>query len=254
MPVSLDYDEYDLGSMTWEDAEDAIEDAEFVILPCGSVEQHSLHLPVTVDTLRAENLTRDLVETAPDYNISMIRLPTLPYGYSEHHMNYAGTVTLQPDTYQMVIEDIGKSIAAHGAKRLLLINFHGGNREPLKLAGDRIQRDHGLPTYFVHWTDYARDQLQEKFGDGWGHAGDYETSVIELFHPDLVREEKKEPQTRKAEFETRQYTYFDDITQQGGLGDPTNSDPAFLEQVISDTTNCILRDLKSDLEESFDDE
>jgi creatinine amidohydrolase len=254
MPVTLDYDEYDLGSMTWEEAEDAIEDAEFVVLPCGSVEQHSLHLPVTVDTLRAENLTQILAETAPEYDIPMIRLPTLAYGYSEHHMNYAGTVTLQSDTYQKVIEDIGKSMAAHGARRLLLINFHGGNREPLKLAGDHLQRHNGLSTYVVDWTDYAREQLEEEFGEEWGHAGEHETSVIELFYPDLVREGKKEPQTRKAEFKTRQYAYFDDITVQGGLGDPTNSDPTFLEQVIFDATGRILRDLKSDLKENFDEE
>lgn len=249
MPVSLDYDEYDLGSMTWTDAEDALVDADFVVLPCGSVEQHSLHLPLTVDTLRAEDLTRDLAEKAPEHGISLIRLPTLPYGYSEHHMNYAGTVTLSAETYQMVIKEIGQSIVAHGAKRLALFNFHGGNIEPLKLAADRIQRDYGLPTFLIHWTDYARDQLQEKFGEGWGHAGDYETSVIELFHPNLVREEKKEPQTRKADFETRQYAYFDDITEQGGLGDPTNSDPEFLEKVVSDTTERILQGLKSDMEE-----
>lgn len=252
MPVSLDYDDYDLGSMTWADAEDALIHADFILLPCGSIEQHSLHLPLTVDTLRAEDLTRELAETAPQHGISIVRLPTLPYGYSEHHMNYAGTVTLSSDTYQMVIKDIGQSIAAHGAKRLVIINFHGGNNEPLKLAADRIQRDNDLPTFLIHWTDYARNQLQEKFGDEWGHAGEHETSVTELFYPDLVREEKKEPQTRKAEYKTRQYAYFDQITKQGGLGDPTKSDPEFLEEVISDTTECILKALKADLKESTD--
>jgi creatinine amidohydrolase len=252
VPVALDYDDYDLGSMTWEDAEDALADATFVVLPCGSIEQHSLHLPVSVDTLRAENLTRVLAEAASERDLSMVRLPTLPYGYSEHHMSYAGTVTLKPDTYRAVVEDVGESIAAHGANRLLLVNCHGGNREPLALATDRIQRDHGLPTYFVHWTDFAREQLEAEFGEAWGHAGEHETSVIELFHPDLVRTERKEPQTRTAEFEARRYDYFDDITEQGGLGDPTDSDPEFLEQVVADATERILESLASDLAEEAD--
>src|SRR5699024_2639304 len=98
MTVSLDYEDYDLGSMTWEDAEAAVADADFVVLPTGSIEQHSRHLPVTVDTLRAENLTRVLVEAAPERDLSMIRLPTLPYGYSEHHIRLGGTVTLMADT------------------------------------------------------------------------------------------------------------------------------------------------------------
>ncbi len=90
-----------------------------------------------MDTLRAESLSRELVEAAPDHDLSMVRLPTLPYGYSEHHMNYAGTVTLSSDTYQRVIVEIGKSIAEHGAERLAVVNCHGGNNAPLTLAADQ---------------------------------------------------------------------------------------------------------------------
>ncbi|MGB9986928.1 creatininase family protein [Salarchaeum japonicum] len=257
MPVSLDYEGYDLGSMTWEDAESALADAAFVVLPCGSIEQHSTHLPVSVDTLRAENLSRELVEAAADRDLSMVRLPTLPYGYSEHHMGFAGTVTLSADTYQQVVEDIGASLAEHDVSRLVLLNCHGGNRSPLDLAADRLQRDHGVETYFVHWTDFARDRLEEHFGPGWqdddagwGHAGDHETSVIELFHPELVREEEKEPQTRRASYEARKFAYFDDITEEGGLGDPTNADPEFVEQVVAETTEKILDALETDREEA----
>jgi creatinine amidohydrolase len=248
MPVSLDYEEYDLGAKTWEDAGEAIDDADFVVLPLGSVEQHSVHLPVTVDTLRAENLTRILAAEAPEHDLSLLRLPTLPYGYSEHHMQLSGTVTLMADTYQKVLEEIGQSVKEHGADRLMMVNFHGGNRQPMKLAADRLQRDHDLKVYPFSWTDFARDQLVERFGDDWGHAGDHETSAIELFYPDLVKSERKEDQVRKAEYETRQYKYFDDITEQGGLGDATASDPEFMEEVVEETTVSILEALKSDLE------
>ncbi|SIQ83988.1 creatinine amidohydrolase [Haladaptatus litoreus] len=249
MTVRLDYDSFDLGGMTWEDAEEAIPNADFLVLPTGSVEQHSIHLPVTVDTLRAEALSRELVESASEHDLSMVRLPTLPYGYSEHHMNYAGTITLSAETYMHVVEEIAQSMAKHGAKRLVLLNCHGGNRSPLKLAGDRIQRDHGVKVFFVHWTDFARDKLKERFGEEWGHAGDHETSVIELFYPDLVKSDKKESQTRKARFEARQYTYFDDITEQGGLGDPTESDAEFLEEIVAETTEKILSALSEDMEQ-----
>lgn len=249
MTVSLDYDEYDLGSMTWEDAGEALETADMVVLPTGSIEQHSKHLPVTVDTLRAENLTRELVEAAPDRGLSMVRLPTLPYGYSEHHMTYPGTITLGADTYQSVLEEIGVSMAEHGVDRLAIVNCHGGNRSPMKLAADRLQRDHGLELYPIHWTEYGREQLVEEFGEDWGHAGEHETSAIELFHPDLVRENEKEPQTSKADYEARQYEYFSDITEQGGLGDPTNADPEFMREVVADTTERILDAIESDIEQ-----
>ena len=247
MTVSLDYEDYDLGSMTWEEATEAIPDTDFLVLPSGSVEQHSIHLPLTVDTLRAETLSRVLAEAAASRELSMLRLPTLPYGYSEHHMQRAGTVTLQAGTYQQVLEEVGESVAAHGAERLAIVNCHGGNRAPMKLAADRLQRDHDLEVYPIHWTDFAREQLEERFGDDWGHAGDHETSVVELFHPDLVKSEKKEPQTTVADYEARQYTWFTDLTEQGGLGDPTNADAEFMERVVDETTERILDALESDM-------
>nr|WP_255197723.1 creatininase family protein [Halorarius litoreus] len=249
MTVSLDFDEYDLGSMTSEDAAEAYETADFIVLPTGAIEQHSLHLPVSVDTLRAENLTQELAEMAPEFGLSLVRLPTLPYGYSEHHMTREGTITLMPDTYQKVIEEIGASIAEHGAKRLLIVNCHGGNSSSLKLASDRIQRDHGLEVHFVNWTNFARDQLEERFGTNWSHAGEHETSVTELFHPELVRSEKKEKQTRKANYETRQYKWYTDTTEQGGRGDPRQSDPEFMETVVEDTTERILTALNTDIQQ-----
>lgn len=253
MPVSLDYDTtYDLGGMTSADAGEAIADADFVVLPTGSIEQHAQHLPVSVDTLRAESLTRELVEAAPGHGLSMVRLPTLPYGYSEHHMRSPGTVTLDADTYRDVLVEITSSVAEHGAERVAVVNCHGGNREPLKLAADRVQRDTDLAVFPVHWTDFARERLEERFGEDWGHAGEHETSVIELFHPDLVDSEAKRPQ-EQSRYEVRQYAYFDEVTPGGGLGDPTASDPAFVEEVIEEATAEVLEALKRDVAAEDDD-
>ena len=240
--------EDDLMTMTWEDAEAAFEDADAALLGTGSVEQHSIHLPVSVDTLRAEYLTEELVDAAVDHDLKFVRLPTLPYGESEHHMNFGGTVTLSPDTYQDVIADIGASLARHGVDRLVVVNCHGGNKDPLSLAADRIVREHGLATHIVHWTEFARDRLEDEFGDGWGHAGDHETSVIEHFRPDLVKQEKKEPQNNKEYPKTRSYAYFDEMTEQGGLGDPTNSDPEVMGEVVDEATENILEALTSDID------
>ena len=238
--------EYALYDMTWEDAGEQIPDADYVVLPCGSIEQHSKHLPLSVDSIRAEELTERLAERAPEHDLSILTLPTLAFGYSEHHMTFPGTVTLLPDTYRDVIVEIGTSMAEHGAERLLLVNCHGGNRPPLKLAADRLQRDHDLQTHVVHWTAFAREALEEEFGDDWGHAGDHETSAIEVLAPHLVREEKKEPQNVTEGGESRQYEYFSDLTEQGGLGDPTNSNPERMAEIIEETTDSILESLADD--------
>ena len=145
----------DLYGMTYEDAGEALPEADAAVLPTGSIEQHSVHLPVSVDTIRADHLSAALVEAAADHDLAFVRLPALPYGYSEHHMNYPGTVTLTQDTYRDAVIEVGESLAEHGVDRLVLLNCHGGNREPLAMAADRLGRDHDVTTHLVHWTAFA---------------------------------------------------------------------------------------------------
>ncbi|MEZ3163750.1 creatininase family protein [Halorubrum sp. RMP-47] len=238
----------DLFGMTWEDAEAAINEVDFAVLPTGSIEQHGPHLPVSTDTLRADHLTAELVDAAGGFDLDLLRLPPLPYGQSEHHMRFPGTITLSTGTYVDVVREIGESVAEHGVERLLILNTHGGNREPLSIAADRLGRDTDLTVHFVHWTDFAREDLKEAYGEGWGHAGDHETSFVELYRPDLVRAGKKEPQEADEMPRTWSYEYFDQVTELGGLGDPTNSDPDALEPIVEATTREILGALVEDLD------
>lgn len=241
----------DYATLAWIDAEAEIPDADFVVLPTGSVEQHSRHLPLGTDAYVADYLAHLYAENAPDYGLSMLVLPTLAFGYSEHHRNFAGTLSLTPETFMTVIVELGESLADNGAKRLLIVNAHGGNEEPLKLAADRIQREYDLPVHFRPETDVV-ERLGERFGEDWGHAGPYETSVMERIHPELVREKRKQPQTRTEIESSRQYAYFDEFTEEGGRGDPTDADPEFVMEVIRDGLADTLETLQNDVEEFED--
>ncbi|SHG39025.1 creatininase family protein [Halobaculum gomorrense] len=239
--------EHDLATMTWEDAGDAFLSADAVVVPTGSTEQHSVHLPLSTDSLRAEHLSAALVEAAPEHGLDLLRAPTIPYGDSEHHMPFPGTITLSQDTYKQVLIDVGASLAEHGAERVVFLNCHGGNKQALALASDRLNRDHDIGAHFVHWTDFGREALEEHFGEGWGHAGDHETSFVELVREDLVKADRKEPQEAAESPETRSWTYFSDVTELGGMGDPTNSDPEFMAEVVDNTTERILEALNEDI-------
>ena len=241
----------DLAGMTRIDAAAAVETADAALLPLGSTEQHGPHLPVATDTLRAEHLTAELVAAAADHDLEFLRLPTLPYGYSEHHMRFSGTITLAAETYTDVLIEIGASVAEHGCDRLVMLNCHGGNREPMKLAADRLSRDHGLSVHPIHWTDHAGEYLRDAFGEGWGHAGDHETSVVEHYRPDLIDEAERRPQDATGRPETAAYTYFDEVTDAGGLGDPTNADPEQMAEIIEQTTDDILTALRADIDDGW---
>lgn len=239
--------ETDYAALTWEEAETAIPDLDFVVLPTGSTEQHSLHLPLGTDAYVADYLAHEYAERAPDHDLSMRVLPTLSFGYSEHHSNFAGTLTLTPETFGDVVVEVGESLADHGANRLLIVNAHGGNDEPLKLAADRIQRDFGLPVHFRPESDVV-EKLHDRFGDDWGHAGPFETSLMEEIHPGLVRSDRKQAQTRTEIAESRQYAYFDEFTAEGGRGDPTDSDPEFVMGVAEAGIEATLETLREDVE------
>ncbi|MWV65211.1 creatininase family protein [Halorubrum sp. JWXQ-INN 858] len=241
----------DLYGMTWEEAGEAIEQADLAVLPTGSIEQHSTHLPVSTDTLRSDHLTAELVDAADEFDLELLRLPPLPYGHSEHHMTFPGTVSLSVSTYVDVLREIGESLAEHGVDRLLIANFHGGNRDSLSVAANRLVRDTDMAVHCVHWTEFARDDLREEFGEGWGHAGDHETSFVELYRPDLVKAEKKEPQNAAEMPKTGTYEYFSDVTELGGLGDPTNSDPEAMERIVADATRAILSAVVEDVENGW---
>ncbi|MFB6301108.1 MAG: creatininase family protein [Halobacteriales archaeon] len=252
--------EYLLSELTWEDAEAAYKQADFVALPTGSHEQHSIHLPLAVDSIRAEEMTNALIEAATDHGLEIYRLPVLQYGQSEHHMHFPGTVSIAPRVYEDSLIEIGSSLARHNVDRFLIVNCHGGNRAPIDTAADRLQREYGLPTHVINWTSYAmkylQDEFEEQFGEWfagelpeWGHAGDHETSIIELYRPDLVKEDKKEDQSQYPKPKTRSYEYFEELTDQGGLGDPRNSDPEFVERMIEEATTHMLEDLRADIDD-----
>lgn len=241
-------DEFALAQMTWEEAEASLDRADFVALPCGATEQHSRHLPLSVDTIRAKELTRELASAAPTYDLEILTLPALPYGYSENHMHFAGTVTVSPHTYEELVVDIGRSMAAHGAAQFMLVNAHFGNENALQFATDRLQRHHDLPTHYVRWAAFATDLFEERWGDDWGHAGPHETSMIEHYRPELVRSDRKSPPTVRPGSDTRKFAYFDEITDEGATADPTKADPEFVEEVIETTTDRILESLRQDLD------
>src|SRR5215475_11693391 len=88
----------------------------FVILPCGSVEQHGPHLPTGTDTLAANAISHAVAE-----RIDALVLPATPFGVTPMHMPFESTITLSPETYIGVVTDTCVSTAKHGAKYLLIL-------------------------------------------------------------------------------------------------------------------------------------
>jgi creatinine amidohydrolase len=63
-----------------------------VIWPVGALEQHGPHLPVGTDYLTVEALARRAAEKA-GATIPVLVAPTLPFGSSQHHLPFGGTMS-----------------------------------------------------------------------------------------------------------------------------------------------------------------
>lgn len=151
-----------------------------VILPMGSVEQHGPHLPTGTDFFAATAIALQVAE-----RIDALVLPLCALGVTPMHMPFPGTVSLRPQTLQDVVSDIASSLAAHGCREFVILNWHEGNIPALALAAEHLHRDLGLAVVVVQ-ACYA---AEERFGPAAGgltHGGKLEAWSVLCCRPELV--------------------------------------------------------------------
>ena len=103
-----------------------ISSSSILLLPVGAVEQHGPHLPLSVDHVIAHETATALVDECGD-QLDVWQLPTISISKSNEHAWSPGTLYLSSNTLMAMLRDIGRSITATGAERLVLLNGHGGN-------------------------------------------------------------------------------------------------------------------------------
>jgi creatinine amidohydrolase len=151
-----------------------------VILPQGSVEQHGPHLPVGTDIFAANVIAHAVAE-----RMDGIVLPGGPLGVTPLHMPYEGTITLTPETYIRLVTETCASTAQHGAKYLLILNWHELNIPALAVAADALHREHGMTVLTVQACFVAEDMFGKEC-NGLTHGGEIEALAVLAYRPDLV--------------------------------------------------------------------
>ena len=164
-----------LAKLTWQEAEALLKESAMAIVPVGSTEQHGPALPLDNDAYQANQLALAVADRLWP-KVKTVVLPLVSYGVSPHHMPFAGTITLRPETLINLIVDIGMSLAKHGVKRILIMNSHGGNIPALSLAVRKLH-EAGLRCVQVSWWQVVSDLVKETFHPPYFHADDMETSV-----------------------------------------------------------------------------
>ena len=153
------------------------------VLPVGAIEQHGPHLPLSVDWFQGDVVSRVVAERLDAY-----LLPGMPFGCSQAHAGFRGSIFIAQETLGAVVKDVATSLLEQGFRRVAVLNFHGGNLI-LKLAVRDLNLSQSLgKVVLVNPAQDAAAALDEIL-DGYGdeqHAGELETSVMLYAAPDQV--------------------------------------------------------------------
>ncbi len=176
------------GEQQWTQTAD--QTGRVVVVPLGSLEQHGHHLPMLTDSMIGAEIARRAEAELGDIALFT---PMLWIGASDHHLGFKGTLSLGNDLYISVLVDILENLIGAGYRRILLLNSHGGNITPGRMAMYDVQLRHlektdlwiSLATWFTIAAEQiaALDVLDQK---AVTHACELETSMILHLRPELV--------------------------------------------------------------------
>jgi len=161
------------------------------IFPIGATEQHGPHLPLGTDAAINAGIVARAAELVPA-EIPVLVLPALPVGLSPEHRDFAGTLTLSPETLLRAVLEIGESVARAGVRKIVLFNSHGGQPAVLDLAAQQLRTNHAMIALVTHsWRLMRPAELFPPAEREAGiHGGANETSLLLHLHPALVRRER----------------------------------------------------------------
>jgi creatinine amidohydrolase len=166
--------------------EDKLDEVKLVLIPTGSTEQHGPNMALETDTVIAHALS---LLIAKELHPMAVSVPPVNYGVSLHHMGYKGTITLKPETFCSILEDICVSMKRHKETCFLFINGHSGNKDCLKLVCSKLRHTHGIKSASMFYFDLAADVIKERLKSSvYGHADEIEGSMaMYLGEKDLIK-------------------------------------------------------------------
>lgn len=229
--------------LTWPDIEAAV-DAGYrtCVLPSASTEQHGPHLPLCTDAVIAQELALRVARRLGNALVA----PVIRPGCSDHHMGFAGSMTIPKELLVDIYGAYASSLAVHGFDTFVLFSAHGGNFAFLNEAGEGIRERVGKIVVAVPELEEfieIQNAAVEKFGvspqRSGSHAGYAESSEMLVVRPDLVhREREVEGHTGPTD------ELFDEgvrhYTDNGVLGDARAAEAAHGEAVLAALADFIV--------------
>jgi creatinine amidohydrolase len=186
------------GQHTWlELRELAKRDDVVIVIPTATLEDHGYHLPIDTDVRLIEAIAHGGVQRFNDRGDGRALLfPTAVHGYTPHHMDFPGTISLRWNVFVESLLDCERSLCRHGFDRILVLNGHGSNGPLVDIAARLINLEHRgavcMASTLYLTTPESVTLLERERASGPGgmsHACELETSMYLALEPDLVQME-----------------------------------------------------------------
>jgi len=144
-------------------------------------------MPLLTDTIYMEGIVDGVMRELDD-DVAHVVLPTVWCSKSNEHAAFPGTIFLSRETLANMLLDISACVARSGFKKLVLMNWHGGNTDFLASLARDIRHEYGLLVFVIDVVRLMGRYPPPSIEPGvFEHAGSLETSIILALRPELLR-------------------------------------------------------------------
>ncbi|MDX2139900.1 MAG: creatininase family protein [Chloroflexota bacterium] len=181
-----------LTEMSSEDVRRALEVTDVLLLPVGATEAHGGHLPLGTDTFEAREICRRAALALANDGYPVVIGPVIPFGTSNFHMGFPGTITLTSETLIRLLKEVMLSLYTTGFRKFALVHGHDGSLPSMMVAAqDVVDATPDALAMVLNWLTplskvYHTIQTSKK---GEGHGGEGETSRLLATHPEITHPE-----------------------------------------------------------------
>ncbi len=240
-----------LEEMTWPEVRREIAAGrDTVVVPFGAVEQHGPHLPLGTDAIFGDEVGQLVAD-----RLGAFLAPTVRVGCSSHHLTFAGTMSLEEETFYQVVGDIVRALARHGFRRLVLLPTHGGNFRPLGEAVRRIGSVEGARVITFPDVSFlmaailpVASSLGVTPAEGGVHAGEWETSMMLALRPELVKMDEAEP-GYTGDLMSGVQKFFEEgvqaVSDNGIFGDPRRASAEAGRRYVDQIVDAVVRAIEA---------
>lgn len=241
--------------MTWPEIKEAAAAGRVAVVPVATIEDHGPHLPVDTDVLLCTAVCEPAVARAAD---RAVLVPPINHGFSPHHMDFPGPITIGAETFIQYGVDVCSSLAHHRFTRILIVNGHGSNTPFVDIIARLTVVKAGVLAAAVnYWAAPGVREVAESLREsdkvgGMNHACEFETSMYLALRPELVDMSKAVRELSHAP--TKNYWTdlvggdgplmmmepWSALSESGVMGDPTKATAEKGRKLLDAATNGIV--------------